>query len=75
MSSLTDGSKLGGKVLAVSSQNTGIFQAEATALKVAADALLRSAVSFREVSIYSDSRALSSLTVHSRLVKKCLSSL
>ena len=56
-----------------------VFQAEVAAIKVAVEVLLRSVASFREVSIHSDSRAaiqaLSARTVHSKLVKECLSSL
>ena len=60
-------------------EHCSVFQAEVAAIKVAKDLLLQSTVSFSEVSIHSDSRAailaLSSLTVRSKLVKKCLFSL
>lgn len=61
----------------VLSYHCSVFQAEVAAIKVAANILLRSAASFRGVSIHFDSRAamlrLSSLTVCSRSVKECLS--
>lgn len=61
------------------SDHCSVFQAEIVAIKVAADELPRSAACFREVCIYSDSRAtiraLSSLTVSSKLDKKSMTSL
>ena len=92
VSFFTDGSRLGGKVgggvfckeLSVSlsfrlPDHCSVFQAEVAAIKAAVEVLLRSAASFVEVSIHSDSRAailaLSARTVQSKLVKECLSSL
>lgn len=55
------------------------FEAEVAVIKVELGLQLRSAASLIEVTIYSDSKAtilaLSLLTVASRLVKECLSTL